>query len=187
MRIAARHADPDQTVGAQRLAVAAAVCLGGEGKVDATRAQRLSHDPGVLADQADTHARLALGEAPQDRRHEARDDVVGHAEADLAFEGRRAHRRHQIVVLRHQAVRLGEQTFAGRSQCEPAPLAFEQPARQSLLQPFDLLAGRRLAHMQRRRRARDAAGLDDAQEGAQQIYHKENGTIISKTFDFLMN
>ena len=34
------HADPDRPVRAQRLAVAAAIGLGGEGKVDATRARR---------------------------------------------------------------------------------------------------------------------------------------------------
>ena len=117
----------------------------------------LAHDLGILADQADAHARLGLGEAAQDRRHEAADDVVGHAEADLALEGRRAHRRHQIVVLRHQPARLGEQALAGRRQHEPPALPLEQAAVERLLQPLDLLAGRGLAHVQRRRRARDAA------------------------------
>ena len=184
MRIAARHAHPDQAIGAQRLAVAAAIDFGGERDIDSTRAQRFAHDFGILAHQADAHARLRLGEAAQDGWHEARNDVVGHTEPHLALEGGRAHGRPDLVVQRQQAARLSEQSFARGRQGKPPASALEQSAIERLLQSLDLLARRRLRHAERRRRTRDAARFDDREEGAQKreieiFTHKNYRTIIS--------
>ena len=173
MGIAARHADPDQPVGAQGLAMAAALGLGGQRKVTAARAQLLAHDLRILAHQADPHARLRPGEAAQDARHEAADDVVGHAEPHLALERRPPHVRQQLVGLAHQPLRLRQQPLASRGQHQPAADPLEQAAVEHLLQPLDLLAGRRLAHVERRRGRRDAAAVDHGEEGAQEINHKE--------------
>src|SRR6267154_2412323 len=57
MGIAARRADPDQPVGAQGLAMAATLGLGGERKIDAARPQLLAHYLRVLAYQADAYPR----------------------------------------------------------------------------------------------------------------------------------
>ena len=48
----------------------------------------------------------------------------------------------------------------------PRPDPLEQAAVEHLLQPLDLLAGRRLAHVERRRGRRDAAAVDHGEEGA---------------------
>ena len=148
MGIAARHSDPDEPVGAQGLAMTAALGLGSQRKIDATRSELSADDLGVLANKADSHPRLGARKATQDRRHEARDDVVWHAEADLALELAGAHGGEQLVVLRHQPTRLRLQPLACRRQHQPAASTLEQPAVEQFLQPFDLLAGRGLAEIE---------------------------------------
>jgi hypothetical protein len=180
--------------------MAAALGLGRERKIDAARAQRLADHARILAHEADTYAWLCLGKAAQDRRHDARDDVVRYTEPHLAFERRRAHGSEQLVILHHQASCLSEQPLAGRRQDQPPPLAFEQACIERFFQSLDLLRYGRLAHPQNRGRARDAARFHHGQESAQQgdieipqhsryisivehLYQKHSIVLLARTSD----
>ena len=90
------------------------------------------------------------------------------AETHLALVGRRAHGAPDLVVERDELVRMSQQPLAVRAQRQALVVTLEQLRSEQFLEPFDLLAHRRLGPVQQRRRRGHAAGLDHGHEGAQQ-------------------
>jgi hypothetical protein len=91
-----------------------------------------------------------------------------HAEAHLAFVGRRTHGAPHLVVERDHALCVCHQPLTIGLEGKPLVMALEQLRTEHLLQALDLLADGRLREVEQPGGARHAARLDDGDEGAQQ-------------------
>lgn len=95
--------------------------------------------------------------------------------------GRLPRPREDFVGIAHERLRIGQEAFAERRQFGAVPAALEQLAAETRLERADLLAQRRLAHVQRVGRAAEMAELGDRQEGAQQFqFHSLKESYRSK-------
>jgi hypothetical protein len=128
------RADPDERVAQQLLAAAPRVC-----SVVRQRSMVpfLSWSCRSIVTPATMKTRTsgqALSKLLQDGCDEGRDDVVRHAEADLAGEVRGGHGGPDLVVHGQEARRLGEQHAAARGERQPALVAVEQRPVEQLFQ-----------------------------------------------------
>ena len=131
-------------------------------------------------------ARIGGVELLEHARHHRVDDVMRHAEAQLALVEIFGQPPDRLVIQREDAARIAHQLFARRGERHPPVAAIEERQTQHLLQPLDLHRHGGLREVEHRRRPRHAAMIGHGHKGPQRgdIQISHSSTLVMQ---FLTN
>ena len=113
-------------------------------------------------------------------------DVVGHADAHRGGAGGLRDQRQRLVLQRQDPPGVAEQALARHRQAHGPRGTVDQFPADRLLEAGDLLAHRRLGHVQPVGRGGEAAGIGDRHEGPEQA-RIEHGASIENRNDSYLN
>ena len=135
--------------------------------------------PGEIAAEpgGDVEADLAVPrrEGREDPAHGRGEDVVGQADAHGGGAGGVGQQGLRLLLQREDPARMAQQALARGRRPGGARAAVDELAADGLLQPPQLLADRGLRHVQPFGRQREAAGVGDGDEGAQEAGVQHGG------------
>ena len=174
-------ADVTQSSGSRRTTsdCAARIVVRDDGEVEIAAFDMLDQARRRLADHRQLDTRVGARETRHDFGQEAVGIVVGHADADHAFERPVVEGGQRLAVQVHHAARIGKQPLALLGQPVRAAVLLEQRLADPLLQPAHLHGNRRLRAVHLVGRAGEAARVGDGDEGLQLVEVERRGHAVT--------
>lgn len=181
----ARTGGPHQRLGPGRNAIAAAGLALQQRDVDLAAGQPALQLAAHAADGLEPQIGPLAIEAGQHRRHAPCVEILRNAQAQRGLCGRAGHRLFGLLRHRQQATRVVGQQLAvrGRLGLLAAAVALQQRAADALFELEDLLAHRRLRAVHPLGTAREAAFLDDANQGFEEFEIEHWHILLATIFD----
>jgi hypothetical protein len=161
--------------------------LGGQDHVDLTPREHRLQPRGVGGHQLHAHAREVGVEPLKHLRNRGIDDVMGHAQRDLAGVIGRGQPPQNLVVQVQETPCVAQHLLPRPGERQPPRAAVEQRHADAFLQPLELHRHGRLREVQEPRRLGHAAGIHDGDEGTHSGQVEIAGHIITIRDSFHQN